>query len=82
MAEDETDFEAEIRAATVARATSCTVCDWLEGRDDAERWDRILAGPTSLYGHVAIYTSMKARGYQAGSCKPIEGHRKNLHRVG
>jgi hypothetical protein len=82
MAEDIGDFEAEIRAATAVRSSSCTVCDWLDGREDAERWDRIMAGPKNVYGHQAILVSMKARGYTAQSAKPIESHRNRQHRVG
>lgn len=82
MAEDIGDFEAEIMAATTARSTFCTVCDWLEGREDADRWDRIMAGPRKLYGHKAIWTSMRARGYTAATSKPIESHRQRQHRVG
>lgn len=82
MAEDIGDFEAEIMAATVARSSSCTVCDWLEERDDAERWDRILAGPVKRYGHQAILAAMRAREYGAVSSKPIENHRREQHRVG
>ena len=82
MAEDIGDFEAEIMAATTARSTSCTVCDWIDGRDDADRWDRIMAGPTKLYGHKAIWTSMRSRGYTAATSKPIESHRQRQHRVG
>ena len=76
------DFEAEIRAATVVRSTSCTVCNWLADRDDAERWDAIMAGPTKVYGHRAIHASMKSRGYVPESSKPIESHRQRQHRVG
>lgn len=82
MAEDIGDFEAEIRAATGIRPTSCTVCDWLSERDDADRWDRIMAGPTRIYGHKAIWKSMTDRGYKALTSKPIEGHRQRQHRVG
>ena len=82
MAEDIGDFEAEIRAATRARSTSCTVCTWIADRDDAERWDAIMAGPTATYGHRAIHSAMKARGYAPESTKPIEAHRQRQHRVG
>lgn len=82
MAEDIGDFEAEIMAATSARSTSCTVCDWLEERDDAERWDRILAGPVKRYGHKAIMASMRTRGFRPVTSKPIENHRREKHRVG
>ena len=82
-AEDATeDFEAEIRARTNARSTSCTVCDWIAERSDAERWDAIMAGPTKVYGHKAIHASMKSRGYVPESSKPIESHRQRQHRVG
>jgi hypothetical protein len=83
MAEDIGDFEAEIRAATAARVPSyCTVCHWLEAREDAARWDRILAGPVQVYGHKAIWASMKTRGFVSESSKPIESHRQKQHRVG
>lgn len=83
VAEETTgDFEAEIRAATGIRPSSCTVCDWIAERDDADRWDAIMAGPTRIYGHKAILKSMKDRGYTAVSAKPIESHRQRQHRVG
>ena len=83
VAEETTgDFEAEIRAATSAKATSCTVCDWLEGREDGPRWDAIMAGKVNVYGHMAIWKAMKARGYRSESAKPIESHRQKQHRVG
>lgn len=82
MAEDIGDLEAEIRAAMTSRPPSCTVCDWLAEREDAERWDRIFASPRQMYGHKAIWLSMKARGYTAESSKPIETHRQKQHRVG
>ena len=79
-AEEGTDLEAEILAAT--RFSSCSVCDWLDGRDDAANWDRFLAGPVSKYGHTAIHAAMRKRDYRALSCKPIENHRREKHRVG
>lgn len=82
MAEDETDFEAEIRAATSARSTTCTVCDWIADRDDADRWDAIMAAPTRTYGHRAIHAAMRIRGYGPATSKPIESHRQRQHRVG
>ncbi len=82
MAEDIGDFEAEIRAATGIRASTCTVCEWLSERDDADRWDSIFAGPTKTYGHKAIWQAMRKRGYRHETSKPIEAHRQRQHRVG
>lgn len=82
MAEDIGNLEAEIVAATGFRSSTCSVCEWVEGRDDADEWDRILAGPVSRYGHRAIYAAMRARQYGARSSKPIEQHRREHHRAG
>jgi hypothetical protein len=82
MAEDIGDLEAEIVAMTGFRSISCSVCEWIEEREDAEHWDRILAGPVKRYGHTAIHTAMKKRQYGARSAKPIENHRREKHRVG
>jgi hypothetical protein len=82
MAEDIGDFEAEIRAATGVRTSVCSVCEWLESRDDAARWDRIFAGPVKIYGHKAIWKAMRDRGFLPASSKPIESHRQRQHRVG
>ena len=82
MAEDIGDPEAEIRAATGFRSGTCTVCDWIEEREDSDRWDLFMAGPTKIYGHKAIHAAMRKRGYAAESSKPIESHRQRQHRVG
>lgn len=79
-AEDAAALEAEILADT--RFSSCSVCDWIDGREDAEHWDRFMAGPVKRYGHKALLTSMRKREYRAVSSKPIENHRREKHRAG
>jgi hypothetical protein len=73
------DLEAEVAADT--RPTGgCSVCDWVDGRIDAEVWDRMMAASTKKYGHQALLSAMKRRGYTLISPKPIENHRKQGHR--
>ena len=75
------DPEAEVRADTRLSGGGCSVCEWLGEQPEPATWDRMLAGPVGRYGHRAIYTAMKRRGYTAVSSKPIESHRSGGHRV-
>ena len=62
------------------RRGTCSVCDWLAGRDDASEWDAVMALPWQQANSRAIYRAMAKRGYERGD-KTVEDHRKKGHRV-
>ena len=79
-AEDPRSIEDRIRARSARRSTTCSVCSWLERRDDADFWDRMMALPKAEAQHVAIHEEMSALGFQRGY-KTIESHRNQGHRA-
>ena len=62
------------------RKGSCSVCQWLETRDDADEWDAVIALPWQQANNRAVWRAMVKRGFDAGD-KTIEYHRKRGHRV-
>jgi hypothetical protein len=62
------------------RKGSCSVCDWIAARDDADEWDAVMALPSKDANNKAVYRAMAKRGYQRGD-KTVEDHRKKGHRV-
>jgi len=62
------------------RRGSCSVCDWITTRDDADEWDAVMALPLQQANNKAIWRAMTKRGYQRGD-KTIEDHRRKGHRV-
>ena len=67
----------EIAEDSKPKRHGCGVCAWIATRPDDEDWPGILADPA--LGHSAIFRAMKARGYGAGSSKPVESHRNDEH---
>lgn len=70
---------AEIRADS-QRKGSCSVCEWIEDRDDADEWDAVMALPWQDANSKAIWRAMAKRGYGRGD-KPVDEHRRKGHRV-
>lgn len=62
------------------RKGTCSVCDWLDTRDDSAEWDAVIALPWQQANSKAIYRAMAKRGFQRGE-KTVEDHRKKGHRV-
>ncbi len=79
MAEDTPSLLDEIISDSKRKA-ACSVCQWLETRDDAGEWDRVMALPWQQANSRAIWRAMTKRGFDAGD-KTIEYHRKRTHRV-
>ena len=77
MTED-IDLEAELLADSKT-SHGCSVCMWLEGRDDAELWDRAFANPQIT--KAAIERGMAKRGFR-GKASPVASHHREKHRVG
>ena len=77
-AEDGTDLEAELIADS-KNASGCSVCMWLDSRDDAALWDKAFANPAIT--KAAITRGMRKRGF-TGKASPISSHRDGRHRVG
>jgi hypothetical protein len=77
VAED-TDLEAELLADSKT-SSGCSVCMWLDGRDDAALWDKAFSNPQIT--KAAIQRAMAKRGFM-GKASPIAGHAKEKHRVG
>ena len=78
MAEDETDLEAELLADSKT-SSGCSVCMWLDNRDDAALWDKAFANPQIT--KAAIERGMVKRGF-GGKASPIASHAREKHRVG
>lgn len=79
MSEAATDLFSELLADSSPRVQGCVVCQWLEGRDDADSWDQAFQNP-AITG-TAIRRAMARRGF-AYKDKPIQNHRNEQHRVG
>ena len=78
MAEDTpVTLLAEIAEASKPARQQCTVCMWLEGRDDRDDFAKALAG-RGVYTGSAIFKSMAKRGY-AGQLGSVERHRRQEH---
>ena len=79
MTED-TDLLAELRADSRPTSPGCKVCAWLEGRDDAAKWDEAFAAPREEITAVAISRKMTSLGYRYKG-HTVETHRNESHRV-
>ena len=77
-AEDGTDLEAELLADSKP-ASGCSVCTWLDSREDAGMWDRAFANPQIT--KAAIWRGMSKRGFR-GKASPVAAHHREKHRVG
>lgn len=77
MAED-TDLEAELLADSKT-SSGCSVCMWLDGRDDAALWDKAFSNQQIT--KAAILRGMAKRGFQ-GKATPVASHHREKHRVG
>jgi hypothetical protein len=78
MAEDVSLLD-EVREAS-RRVGTCSVCEWLEGRDDAAEWDQVMALPWQEANSRAIHRAMVRRGFGKGD-KTVADHRTKGHRV-
>lgn len=77
---DPANLIAELEADS-RRTGYCSVCTWIEGREDADVWDTVCAIPVRRIGHTAIYRRISKLGYESNSTKPVEQHRNGRHRV-
>ena len=77
-AEDGTDLEAELLADS-RTSLGCSVCLWLEGRDDAAKWDKAFANPQIT--KAALERGMARRGFR-GKASPVGTHHREKHRAG
>jgi hypothetical protein len=78
MAEDVGNLEAELLADSKT-SSGCSVCMWLELRDDADLWDKAFANPQIT--KAAIQRGMMKRGF-TGKATPVASHAKEKHRGG
>jgi hypothetical protein len=80
LAEDETANLLDEIVSDSKRKGNCSVCHWLEDRDDAAEWDSVMALTWQQANSRAIHRAMVKRGFEAGD-KTVEYHRKRSHRV-
>ena len=78
MAEDGTDLEAELLADSKT-SSGCSVCMWIESRDDAALWDKAFTNPQIT--KAALLRGMTKRGFR-GKATPVASHHREQHRVG
>lgn len=79
MAAEDADLFTEITEDSRRKGT-CSVCEWIAARDDADEWDKVIALPWQQANSNAIWRAMSKRGFQRGA-KVIDDHRKKGHRV-
>jgi hypothetical protein len=76
-AAEDADLEAELLADSKT-SSGCSVCVWLEGREDADKWDRAFLNPQIT--KAAILRGMARRGFR-GKATPVATHANEKHRV-
>lgn len=76
-AAEDADLEAELLADSKP-ASGCSVCLWIETRDDAAHWDKAFANPQIT--KAAILRGMTRRGFR-GKATPVATHHNEKHRV-
>ena len=79
MTEDVGDLEAALLAASQPPRGRCKVCDWLEGRDDADQWDRAFRNPNIQGAQITRFMRDRGYGYKNDT---VLTHRREQHRVG
>lgn len=80
-AEDGTGSLLEEVRADSARKGSCSVCEWIASRPDADEWDAVMNLPWQEVNAKALHRAMVRRGFDKGD-KPVQDHRQKGHRVG